>query len=162
VPQSNQNMSGFKAADRLLGGLGSLRRRRFLADTPAQGVHQVDDVAGSGSLLRVDWLASALLVDEINESGKKLGLRYKVAKRDSLRPDRFSYRPPSDWRQPWSFKTAETPPQRIFSSRLDTGGQPCLLREWLAKPRWLPAMPWLRGILCTPRQRLEFSLACPG
>ena len=60
------------------------------------------------------------------------------------------------------FKTVETPPQRIFSSRLDTGGRPCLLREWLARPRWLPAMPWLRGILCTPRQRLEFSSACPG
>src|SRR4051812_19800701 len=60
------------------------------------------------------------------------------------------------------FKTAETPPQRIFSSRLHTGGRPCLLRELLARPRWLPAMPWLRRILCTPRQRLEFSSACPG
>jgi hypothetical protein len=35
------------------------------------------------------------------------------------------------WRpeRPTVFKTAETPPQRIFSSRLHTGGRPCLLRE---------------------------------
>src|ERR1700722_16550247 len=55
------------------------------------------------------------------------------------------------------FKTAETPPQRIFSSRLETGGRPCLSREWLARPQWLPAMSWLRGILCMPTQTLEFS-----
>jgi hypothetical protein len=59
-------------------------------------------------------------------------------------------------------KTAETSPQRIFSSRSDTGGRRCLLHEWLARPQWLPAMPWLRGILCMPRQRLEYSSACPG
>src|SRR6202043_2946829 len=28
-----------------------------------------------------------------------------------------------------SFKTAEAPPQRIFSSTLDTDGLPCLLRD---------------------------------
>ena len=63
---------------------------------------------------------------------------------------------------PQSFKTAETPLQRISSSRLDTDGQPCLLREWLARPRYYSAMSWLRGILCTPKQRREFSSACPG
>jgi hypothetical protein len=31
--------------------------------------------------------------------------------------------------QPAPFKTAETPPQRIFSSRLHNGGRPCLLRK---------------------------------
>ena len=73
-----------------------------------------------------------------------------------------SYKTFLDCRQPQSFKTAETPLQQIFSSRLDTDGQPCLWREWLARPRCFSAMPWLRRISCTPKQRREFSAVCPG
>ena len=51
----------------LLGRLGG--RRSFLADAPPQRLHQVDDVARGGPLLRCDRLAAALAVDEIDQRG---------------------------------------------------------------------------------------------
>jgi hypothetical protein len=54
---------------RLLGGFGCLRPRGFMADALAQRLHQVDNVAGGGTLLRRDRLAGALLVDEVDQGG---------------------------------------------------------------------------------------------
>jgi hypothetical protein len=59
---------------RLFSRLRDVRRRGFLADAPAQRLHQIDDVAGGWLLLRRDRLAGALLVDKLDQSGLVLVL----------------------------------------------------------------------------------------
>ena len=59
------------------------------------------------------------------------------------------------WIAQYHWRPAQTLPASFRPPRI---GRHCLLREWIAKPRWPPAIPWRHGILCTPRQRPEFSL----
>jgi hypothetical protein len=68
-------------------------------------------------------------IDRLRRSrlGKKLGLRYEVANatRSGLSG---SVTTPLGLAPTAVFMTAETPPQRIFSSRLHICGRPCLSR----------------------------------